>query len=62
MLVKGRPFHACTTASRRLHRAETVDLENSVPQSSSVIWAILRVGDPLDDHLYECQHQACSLL
>ena len=58
---KLRLFHASTMGSRRLHSADTVDLENSVPQSSSVIWATQRVDTPFTTISINAITSACSL-
>jgi hypothetical protein len=57
----GRSFQPLTIGSNLLQRAETVDAENEVPQSSSVIAATLRVETPLMTISIKASTRACSL-
>jgi hypothetical protein len=57
----GRSFQAATSGSRRAQSAETVDLEQLVPHSSSVMAVTLRVETPLTTISMSARTTACSL-
>jgi len=58
---KGRLFQAVMRGSSALHNSETVDLENSSPQSSRVMCSTFRVETPLTTISIMARIKACSL-